>query len=351
MVDYSELLTLLYAVGNVTSSVTLVLLNKRVFSNGFYYPMTLSFFHFVFTIFFYEALRVCGVYKRPEKQMPQFEKFKVAFAGFASIGFMNLSLTYNSVGFYQVTKLVMVPVTLVINSLFYDVTTNGKVKLSLLLVIAGVGVATVTDVQLKPLGFGFGCCAVLATAMFQIFQGTKQKEFGLSGTQLQAAIAPWQSTQALLVAGAAESVCWGALPCETTLDYFAEAAEPRHAYTLALVLGTCFVALLVNFTSFGLIGKTGPITFQVVGHAKTCLVLVGGYVLFPAKNIDDQQFYNNIAGVSIAFLGCVLYGNIKYASQHSREDCIDCSCPGVVAQVLDPAKYATEEEVGLTVAK
>ena len=32
-------------------------------------------------------------------------------------------------------------------------------------------------------------------------------------------------------------------------------------------------------------------------------------------------------------------------------DCIDCSCPGVVAQVLDPAKYATEEEVGLTVAK
>ena len=102
MVDYSELLTLLYAVGNVTSSVTLVLLNKRVFSNGFYYPMTLSFFHFVFTIFFYEALRVCGVYKRPEKQMPQFEKFKVAFAGFASIGFMNLSLTYNSVGFYQV---------------------------------------------------------------------------------------------------------------------------------------------------------------------------------------------------------------------------------------------------------
>ena len=101
MVDYSELLTLLYAVGNVTSSVTLVLLNKRVFSNGFYYPMTLSFFHFVFTIGFYEALRLCDVYKRPEKQMPQFEKFKVAFAGFSSIGFMNLSLTYNSVGFYQ----------------------------------------------------------------------------------------------------------------------------------------------------------------------------------------------------------------------------------------------------------
>ena len=41
----------------------------------------------------------------------------------------------------------------------------------------------------------------------------------------------------------------------------------------------------------------------------------------------------------------------RYASQHSREDCIDCSCPGVVAQALDPTKYATEEEVGLTVTK
>ncbi len=32
------------------------------------------------------------------------------------------------------TKLIMVPVTLAINSLFYNVTTNGKVKVSLLLV-------------------------------------------------------------------------------------------------------------------------------------------------------------------------------------------------------------------------
>ena len=42
-------------------------------------------------------------------------------------------------------------------------------------------------------------------------------------------------------------------------------------------------ALAVNLCSFGLIGRTSAITFQVVGHMKTCLVLVGGYMLFPAK--------------------------------------------------------------------
>ena len=40
--------------------------------------------------------------------------------------------------------------------------------------------------------------------MFQIWQGTKQKDYGLSGTQLQSGIAPWQSAQALVVAASTE---------------------------------------------------------------------------------------------------------------------------------------------------
>merc|ERR1711957_639566 len=192
-----------YAVGNVVSSVALVLLNKRVFSGGFVYPMTLSCFHFAFTIVFYQLLAAFNVFQKPAIDMPQKEKFKVAAAGFASIGFMNLSLSTNSVGFYQITKLVIIPVTLAINY------------------------------------------------------------YGLSGTQLQSSIAPWQTMQAMVVAGSTEMVCWSAQPCVTTVDYFSEASEPTHSHTLMLVLGTCFLALLVNWCSFGLIGRTSPITFQV----------------------------------------------------------------------------------------
>jgi len=331
--------------------VALVLLNKRVFSGGFVYPMTLSCLHFVFTIIFYQLLAMANFFTRPAIDMPGIEKFKVAFAGFASIGFMNLSLTYNSVGFYQITKLVIIPVTLGINYYFYNVSTTPKVKLSLIILLLGVGIATITDVQLRPVGLAFGVAAVITTAMFQIWQGTKQKDYGLSGTQLQSGIAPWQSAQAFVVAASAEFVCWGAEPCVTALDYFEAAAEPTHTQTLWLVLGTCFLALLVNFCSFGLIGRTSPITFQVVGHAKTCLVLIGGYVLFPAKAQDTQQFYNNIAGVSVAFIGCILYGNVKYASSTGKNDCLDSCCPGVLVRALDPTKYSTlnsSETEGLT---
>ena len=54
-----------YAVGNVASSVALVLVNKKVFAGGFAFPMTLSFFHFVFTVGWYQLLAMCGAYSPP----------------------------------------------------------------------------------------------------------------------------------------------------------------------------------------------------------------------------------------------------------------------------------------------
>ena len=285
-----------YAIGNVASSVALVLVNKKVFSGGFHFPMTLSFFHFVFTVIWYQMLAMGGAYTQPAagQGMPQSEKFKVAAAGFASIGFMNLSLNSNSVGFYQITKLTIIPVTLAINAVAYGVHAPTKIKLALLILLAGVGVATVPDVQLRPIGLIYGALAVATTAVFQIWQGTKQKEFAVSATQLQAGIAPWQSFQALAVSIATECYCYTPEPggsCDTATSFFESAfgGHERSQRTLWIVLATCFLALAVNLCSFGLIGKTSAITFQVVGHAKTCLVLIGGYVLFPSKLSDTQQ--------------------------------------------------------------
>jgi len=345
-----------YAIGNVASSVALVLVNKKVFAGGFHFPMTLSFFHFVFTVIWYQLLAMAGAYSQPAEGqgMPQFEKFKVAAAGFASIGFMNLSLNTNSVGFYQITKLTIIPVTLVINAMAYGVHTSAKIKVALSILLAGVGVATVTDVELRPLGLGFGGLAVGTTAVFQIWQGTKQKEFGISATQLQAGIAPWQSFQALAVAAATEMYCWDPAAttpyadgkCDTAVAFFqsAFAGNAERVHTLWIVLGTCFLALAVNLCSFGLIGRTSPITFQVVGHAKTCLVLVGGYVLFPSKLADTQALYNNIAGVSVAMVGVILYGHLKQAQGNDASDCMDSTCPACILSIIEPRYSAASRE-------
>jgi len=341
-----------YAVGNVASSVALVLVNKKVFTGGFKFPMTLSFFHFVFTVIWYQLLALGGAYSPPTPGtgMPALEKFKVAAAGFASIGFMNLSLNYNSVGFYQITKLTIIPVTLVINAMAYGVHASAKIKLSLSILLAGVGVATVTDVELRPLGLSFGTLAVFTTAVFQIWQGTKQKEFAISATQLQAGIAPWQSFQALAVSVVFEFYCVtppaDGSPCDSALSYFSDAVggDERKRRVLWIVLATCFLALAVNLCSFGLIGRTSAITFQVVGHAKTCLVLVGGYLLFPSKLGDTQQLYNNIMGVSVAMIGVILYGHLKHAAGNDQPDCLDMTCPGCVLTIIEPKYSEIERE-------
>jgi len=229
----------------------------------------------------------------------------------------------------------------------YGVHASAKIKLALGILLAGVGVATVTDVDLRPLGLGFGLAAVGTTAVFQIWQGTKQKEFGISATQLQAGIAPWQSLQALVVAGVTEMSCYSTTePCDTAVGFFqsAFAGDARRQHTLWIVLATCFLALAVNLCSFGLIGRTSAITFQVVGHAKTCLVLIGGYLLFPAKLADSQQLYNNVMGVSVAMIGVILYGHLKHVSGQDAPDCLDATCPSCVLYVIEPKYSEVERE-------
>jgi drug/metabolite transporter (DMT)-like permease len=65
---------------------------------------------------------------------------------------------------------------------------------------------------------------------------------------------------------------------------------------------SCLISVSVNFSTFLVIGKTSPVTYQVLGHLKTCLVLTFGYVL-----LHDPFSWRNILGILIAIVGMVLY--------------------------------------------
>lgn len=219
-------------------------------------------------------------------------------------------------------------------------------KLSLLILLLGLAVATVSDVQLNAPGFILGLLAVLTTTIFQIWQGTKQKELEVSAVQLQAAVSFWQAAQSLAAAVALENLCVRLPPpfgpeepaeCNTALMFVTSHGAGR-SHVVFLIMLTCLIALGTNFSSFCLIGRTSAITFQVVGHAKTCLVLAGGYLLWPPQ--DTSQLFNNVMGVSVAMLGCVLYGHIKMAEANARRDICDAFCPvPLLGLVSDATRY------------
>jgi solute carrier family 35 protein E3 len=62
-----------------------------------------------------------------------------------------------------------------------------------------------------------------------------------------------------------------------------------------------------NVIAFSLIGKAGPVTFQVVGHVKTMLIFIFGLLLFPEKEESHSQFVKKITGLVVSMVGVILY--------------------------------------------
>merc|ERR1719409_447899 len=55
-----------------------------------------------------------------------------------SIGFLNLSLGFNSVGFYQMTKLVIIPCTVMMHTVYYGKKYSSAIKGALGILLLGV---------------------------------------------------------------------------------------------------------------------------------------------------------------------------------------------------------------------
>ncbi|CAI9774038.1 unnamed protein product [Fraxinus pennsylvanica] len=77
-------------------------------------------------------------------------------------------LGFNSVGFYRMTKLAIIPCTVLLETLFLSKNFSQSVKLSLMVLLLVVGIATVTDLQLNILGSVLSLLAVFITCIAQI---------------------------------------------------------------------------------------------------------------------------------------------------------------------------------------
>jgi solute carrier family 35 protein E3 len=170
-----------------------------------------------------------------------------------------------------------------------------------------VGVASVTDVQLNLVGTIFGVLAVVSTAQYQIWQGTKQREAKLNGMQCAASVAFVQ----IVFGGICAFIFEGpSLVKLAEMDTLSDDQLPDdYLYLRELIVLSCLLAVSVNVHSFSMIGRTSAVTWQVVGHGKTCLILVSGYIMTPISDFD--LFVKNLIGVSIAMLGVILYSNLK----------------------------------------
>ncbi|KAM0886889.1 hypothetical protein ACQ4PT_029414 [Festuca glaucescens] len=192
---------------NVVSSVGIIMANKQLMSSAGYafsFATTLTGFHFTVTALVGWISRASGY--SASKHVPLWELVWFSLVANTSITGMNLSLMLNSVGFYQ-------------QALHHQVTS------AVVVVAAGVGICTVTDVEVNAKGFICACVAVFCTSLQQIF----------------------------------------------------------------FILLSCSLAVFCNMSQYLCIGRFSATSFQVLGHMKTVCVLILGWILFDSaltiKNI------------------------------------------------------------------
>lgn len=278
---------------NVISSVGIIMVNKQLMSpNGyaFSFATSLTGFHFAVTALVGIVSNATGY--STSKHVPLWELLWFSIVANMSITGMNLSLMLNSVGFYQISKLSMIPVVCVMEWMLHSKQYSREVKMAVVVVVLGVGVCTVTDVKVNAKGFLCACVAVLSTSLQQITIGSLQKKYSIGSFELLAKTAPIQALSLLLLG--------------PFIDYYLN-GEFITNYKLssgafAFILLSCSLAVFCNVSQYLCIGRFSAVSFQVLGHMKTVCVLTLGWLLF-----DSELTLKNIMGMFLAVLGMVIY--------------------------------------------
>ncbi|XP_024367856.1 UDP-rhamnose/UDP-galactose transporter 3 [Physcomitrium patens] len=286
---------------NIISSVGIIMANKQVMSVGGYnyrFATTLTAFHFTVTAAVGYISSSLGY--SVSKHLPFRDLFLFSLVSNTSIVSMNLSLMLNSVGFYQIAKLSMIPTVCILEWILHNKTYTREVKMSVFVVMIGVGVCTVTDVNVNFKGFTAAVVAVISTSLQQIYIGALQKKHNCGSFELLSKTAPIQAASLIVIGPFVDYILIG----EVLLNYTYTAGA------IFFILLSCTLAVFCNISQYLCIGRFSAVTFQVLGHMKTVCVLTLGWILF-----DSILTGKNLMGMFMAVVGMITY---SWAVEHAK---------------------------------
>ncbi|XP_065852505.1 UDP-rhamnose/UDP-galactose transporter 2-like [Euphorbia lathyris] len=280
---------------NIFSSIGIIMANKQLMSPsgfGFVYATTLTGLHFTMTAMVGLASNAAGYSSSAAKHVPMLELIWFSIVANVSITSMNLSLMLNSVGFYQISKLSMIPVVCIMEWILHGKNYSKQVKMAVGVVVIGVGVCTVTDVKVNAKGFLSASVGVLSSSLQQISIGALQKKYSIGSFELLSKTAPIQAFSLLLTGPFVDYFITGKVVTDYSLS----------ANAFFFIVLSCSLAVFCNLSQYLCIGRFSATSFQVLGHMKTVCILILGWLLF-----DSQLTLKNITGMAVAVVGMIIY--------------------------------------------
>jgi solute carrier family 35 protein E3 len=286
---------------NLFSSLSIVFVNKWLFFYSKFPSVTLTFINFCGTsIGLYLCLAV-GFFKRKSVAIRDVIPLSLSFCGF--VVFTNLSLKFNTVGTYQLLKVLTTPVIIFLNWRWYRKASSRYVKLSLVPIFFGIFINSMYDLEYSATGTFWALLGVMTTAIYQILVHQKQKELGLDSMQLLSYQAPLSSVMLLFI-----------LPfLENPFSSDGIFSISFSSETFGLVLLSTTAAFSVNFTIYWIIANTSAITYNFFGHFKFCATLLGGFFIFGNTITTNQG-----VGIILTLIGVFSYSRLKFKENKER---------------------------------
>lgn len=270
-----------------------VFINKRIFSdpNFAHAQVTFASYHFFITHITLHIMSTPSFSIFERRQLGILDLFPLASSMCLSVVLQNTSLQHCSVPFYQTVRVLLTPITAALNFFLYRQGIPWQAAVMLIPTCAGVGLMAYYDTkkagsgqsQTTTVGATFALAGVVASAIYTVWVGRYQKKLDTSSIQLL--------HQQSLFGAVLLLFC---IPFIDKLPHYSDV--PLDRWIAILLSGTC--AVIINVSSFSIIGNAGAVSATVVGHGKTvCIVVLGWFIGGKAVN------HGSIAGIAVAIAG------------------------------------------------
>ncbi|KMZ66557.1 Nucleotide/sugar transporter family protein [Zostera marina] len=276
---------------NFLVSVAIILTNKLILGKvGFDYPICLTFIHYMSSLVLMAIMNAVSLLPAtpPTQSTPFFYFIAIGMVTSLSNGLANVSLKYNSVGFYQMAKIAVTPTIVLAEFMIFRKTVSSVKVLALSVVSIGVSVATVTDLQFHLFGFFIALAWIIPSACHKILWSNLQQRENWTALALM-----WRTTP-ITMFFLVVLMPWFDPPGVLSFDWNAR-------NTLAIV-SSGLLGVLLQFSGALALGATSATSHVVLGQFKTCVVLLGGYVL-----LNSNPGITSLCGAVTAIAGMTVY--------------------------------------------
>jgi solute carrier family 35 protein E3 len=281
---------LVYLTFNFVSTIAVTFINKICFSRvQFGYPAALCNIHFMVTLVGVELLFRAKFFKKIQIQLTDPNVIIIILVVGLVTPLNNTSLKLNSIGFYQIFKLLVTPVVVALEYILDGKTLSKKRTSCLVAVCLFVLISSGADLNFSPYGTICASIWVPLAAAYKVQWGRVKRLYNNCSTlALMRAILPY----AILVQAAISP-----LVDPPGLSQF---VWTREAIIWIGLSGIS--AFMVNFSGFLVMGNISALAHVLLGQLKTAIVMIGAFFLF-----GSEYGTNQLLGAAGAVICIVLY--------------------------------------------